>query len=91
MSESWKLGFGEPVGISAETGEGFVDFYGALQPHIDIFYKSRGALQDSKVGEKTESPNLFENAASTNMSSGSIKVAIMGLPNVVSEYQWNGL
>ncbi len=32
--EAWKLGLGEPIGVSAEHGEGFGDLYAALEPLI---------------------------------------------------------
>lgn len=35
VAESHKLGFGEPVPISAETGEGLSDLYERLQPLVD--------------------------------------------------------
>ncbi|MEO6433546.1 MAG: ribosome biogenesis GTPase Der [Sphingomicrobium sp.] len=33
--ESYKLGFGDPIAISAEHGEGLADLFTALLPHID--------------------------------------------------------
>jgi GTPase len=35
IMESFELGLGEPVAISAEHGEGMADLYEALAPHID--------------------------------------------------------
>lgn len=35
VHDCYRLGFGEPVAISAATGEGMVDLYTALQPCID--------------------------------------------------------
>ncbi len=35
--ESYSLGFGEPIAISAEHGEGMADLYQALRPHIDAW------------------------------------------------------
>ncbi len=33
--EGYRLGFGEPIMISAEHGEGVADLFGALRPHIE--------------------------------------------------------
>ncbi|GIL43204.1 hypothetical protein Vafri_1009 [Volvox africanus] len=33
--DCYRLGFGEPVAVSATTGDGLADLYTALQPHID--------------------------------------------------------
>lgn len=42
--EAWELGFGEPVALSAEHGEGMATLYAALMPYID-------ALQPPGDGE----------------------------------------
>ncbi|GMH33061.1 hypothetical protein BSKO_00895 [Bryopsis sp. KO-2023] len=60
MAESLKLGFGEPVGISAETGEGMTDLYAAIQPHIDLFMRSK------EEAEEKESPTTVEATANEN-------------------------
>jgi predicted GTPase len=35
VADSFRLGFGEPVAVSATTGEGLSDLFVALQPHLD--------------------------------------------------------
>ncbi|NVK35338.1 MAG: ribosome biogenesis GTPase Der [Rhodobacteraceae bacterium] len=35
LFESFSLGLGEPIAISAEHGEGLADLYDALKPHVD--------------------------------------------------------
>jgi GTPase len=35
IMESWSLGFGEPIAMSAEHGEGVVDLFEHLRPHIE--------------------------------------------------------
>jgi GTP-binding protein len=35
LYESFSLGLGEPIAISAEHGEGMADLFGVLQPHIE--------------------------------------------------------
>jgi GTP-binding protein len=69
VHEAPRLGFGEAVAISAETGEGMVDLYTALQPHIDAVYK-----------DLNEQSNPSEHARDQNAKP--VKVAIMGVTNV---------
>ena len=35
LLESYSLGFGEPIGLSAEHGEGMADLFQALLPHVE--------------------------------------------------------
>ncbi len=35
VNDAYSLGYGEPVALSATTGEGFVDLFTAMQPVID--------------------------------------------------------
>ncbi len=35
VADSFRLGFGEPVAVSATTGDGMSDLFVSLQPHID--------------------------------------------------------
>ncbi len=35
VNDAFALGYGEPVAVSATTGEGFVDLYAAMQPIVD--------------------------------------------------------
>lgn len=36
-AEAYKLGFGDPIAISAETGLGMQDLYGALRPALEDY------------------------------------------------------
>lgn len=63
LMESYRLGFGAPIAISAETGDGMIDLCEALLPILDT--------PDEDASIEVEEP---------------IKVAIMGLPNVVSNF-----
>lgn len=36
-AEAYKLGFGDPIAISAETGLGMQDLYGVLRPMLEDF------------------------------------------------------
>lgn len=69
VHEAPRLGFGEAVAISAETGEGMVDLYTALQPHIDAVYKDLNEQSNSSEHEGDQKAKA-------------VKVAIMGVTNV---------
>jgi len=45
--DAWRLGFGEPLGISAEHGEGMGELYAALAPRVDA-----EAARETPRGEK---------------------------------------
>lgn len=84
MLESMKLGFGSPIGVSAETGEGMADLFSALQPHIDLFMKSKAVAQPSASESVSEENRKNEHSdLQPEAENKQIKVAIMGLPNVV--------
>ena len=48
IMESFELGLGEPVAISAEHGEGLADLYEALAPHIDAAAAAPGDADDAE-------------------------------------------
>lgn len=67
--EAWSLGFGEPVALSAEHGEGIADLFGGLWPII---------------GEKAEAAEEAANAPleeGEDAPLGPLKLAIVGRPN----------
>ena len=71
--ESYSLGLGEPIGVSAEHGEGVADLFGALWPII---------------GDKVEAAEAAEEAAAAEAALededaplGPLKLAIVGRPN----------
>ena len=68
--EAWGLGLGDPVPLSAEHGEGVVDLFDALRPHIDRIEAELAdlAAQDEGVADDEE-------------ASGPLKLAIVGRPN----------
>ncbi|MEC9066777.1 MAG: ribosome biogenesis GTPase Der [Pseudomonadota bacterium] len=76
--EAWSLGFGEPVPLSAEHGEGIADLFGALWPIIGEKAEGVGEgegvavpdAEDSKDGEEEGDGDL-----------GPLKLAIVGRPN----------
>ncbi|PRW45001.1 GTPase Der [Chlorella sorokiniana] len=96
LAESVRLGFGEPVALSAMTGEGLSDLYEALQPLLDPIVATRQAAVrqmeapvaavEQQQGEGAAADAAAAAAAEEGTASGSgkgpLKVAIMGLPNV---------
>ena len=69
--ESYNLGLGEPVALSAEHGEGVADLFGALWPVIGE--KAEGAERAGEIeGEEEEDDER---------PLGPLKLAIVGRPN----------
>lgn len=66
--ESYSLGLGEPLGISAEHGEGVADLFGSLWPIIGA--KAEEADEAAESGEEDE-----------DAPAGPLKLAIVGRPN----------
>lgn len=108
LAESMRLGLGEPVALSAMTGEGMTELYSALQPLLDPLTQDRqaavqrlvagsgGGAAPSTQGLGAGQPQPATGAdhggssGSTGSRGGSgggggqpMKIAIMGLPNVV--------
>jgi GTPase len=70
LGEVHRLGFGEPVAISAEHGEGFVDLHDAISAHAPA-----DATADVEEAEELE-------AAEEDDKTRPIKLAVVGRPNV---------
>lgn len=66
LYESFGLGLGEPVALSAEHGEGLADLFGALAPLLDGFADAAPPEGAPEGEEDTERP---------------LKLAIVGRPN----------
>jgi GTP-binding protein len=91
LYESFSLGLGEPVALSAEHGEGFGELYDALMP----FAQAAGAVQRDEDEDENEfaEPGAEENAefAGDEAAEGEtepkedtrpIQLAVVGRPNV---------
>ena len=70
LYEAFSLGFGEPVALSAEHGEGVADLFDALYPIIGASEDERDAAD--RAGEPAEPDDLVL---------GPLKLAIVGRPN----------
>lgn len=78
--EAFELGFGKAIPISAEHGEGMLDLYEAIQPHVDRFDK-----------KKTNYEGLNSVIVSKTLKDDRIKLAIVGRPNVGKSTLFNHL
>ena len=54
LYEGFELGFGEPIGISAEHGVGLADLYEVIQPLVSL--KESGAEETNNFFDKDNSP-----------------------------------
>ena len=76
-AQRWTCGPGL-TGWARPAGEGFVDLYGALQPLVD---SAAGARQPEPGPETSGAAEAEPGAAEAGP--GTLKMAIVGLPNVV--------
>ncbi|WP_232495931.1 ribosome biogenesis GTPase Der [Novosphingobium kaempferiae] len=67
LLEAYSLGLGDPVGISAEHGEGMADLFEALLPHLDPL--------------QPEEPEFEEEEDEEARLRAPLKLAIVGRPN----------
>ena len=70
LFEAFALGFGDPVALSAEHGQGMADLFEALLPHLDEKQRDREAAEAAAADEEDE-----------DQLSGPLKLAIVGRPN----------
>jgi GTP-binding protein len=86
IDEASVLGFGEPLPISAEHGEGLANLHAALREHApaDAILEAKGRRRDGEPTAATEEP---EDEAEARP----IRVAVIGRPNVVKSTLINRL
>jgi GTPase len=70
------LGWGTPVAISAETGEGLVDLFDALRPHHDAIL-----VEKEKEKENAKEKGMVEEGEGEE-TTGGIRCVLLGQPNV---------
>jgi len=81
LYEAYGLGLGDPIGLSAEHGEGLEELYQALRPIVDSRKKLESdALQDITVSGDPE--KAIGESESDEISEGPLQMAIVGRPNV---------
>jgi len=66
LFEAFSLGFGDPVALSAEHGQGLADLFEALLPHLDAKQRERDEAEPEEEVDEL---------------SGPLKLAIVGRPN----------
>ena len=71
VAESYELGFGAPIQISAEHGEGMADLYEALIPVLDPLMLRDAAHIENETPEETDA----------RLDAEPLKLAIVGRPN----------
>ncbi len=71
--DSYRLGLGDPVAISAEHGEGMADLYGAILDHA-------GGAADEEMPEP-DVESATEAAEAAEDEAGPLRLAIIGRPN----------
>lgn len=88
LFDAFSLGLGEPIGISAEHGEGMADLYEALQPHIDRISEERAwrdaaapdltTLDEALAADDDQEEDIVEAVDVTKP----LSITILGRPNV---------
>ncbi|KAK2392462.1 GTPase Der [Trifolium repens] len=77
-NEMSRLGFGDPIAISAETGLGMHDLFLSLKPVLEdsmFRFLNDESAQENSCGDETSSPEVDE-------SKLPLQLAIVGRPNV---------
>jgi ribosome-associated GTPase EngA len=77
-NEMSRLGFGDPIAISAETGLGMHDLFLSLKPVLEDYmlrFLNDESAQENSCGDETSSPEVDE-------SKLPLQLAIVGRPNV---------
>jgi GTP-binding protein len=69
LFEGFALGFGEPVALSAEHGQGMADLFEALLPHLDEKQRDHEEQTAAEEAEEDYDPSAI------------LKLAIVGRPN----------
>ncbi|GMI79646.1 hypothetical protein like AT5G39960 [Hibiscus trionum] len=77
-TEVLKLGFGEPIAISAETGLGMMTLYESLRPMIESYMNK---VLDGNSSQD-ENSNQNSDSCTVDESKVPIQLAIVGRPNV---------
>ncbi|WBX84894.1 ribosome biogenesis GTPase Der [Sphingosinicella microcystinivorans] len=80
--EAYALGFGEPVGISAEHGEGLADLFEALAPHVDAAVAA--AADESDAEGEAEGPLKLAIVGRPNAGKSTLINTLLGQDRLVT-------
>ncbi|WP_340108567.1 ribosome biogenesis GTPase Der [Pikeienuella sp. HZG-20] len=78
--EAWSLGFGEPVPVSAEHGEGMQEIYAKLQARVDAFEAALAAVDEppSDPADAADRPLQIAVVGRPNAGKSTLVNAILG-------------
>jgi len=82
--EAYELGFGEPVAVSAEHGEGMADLYRALQPFVDRPAHERDggdAVAETETPVFDPDAEVDEAEEAAKLRKMPLRIAVSGRPN----------
>ncbi|OYU47665.1 MAG: ribosome biogenesis GTPase Der [Rhizobiales bacterium PAR1] len=79
--DAYELGFGEPVAISAEHGDGMGELYDALQPMVDHAAEVQAEVVAEARAEAGMPPLEEGEDGTEDDTSKPVRVAIVGRPN----------
>jgi GTP-binding protein len=77
IGEAFGLGFGDPVPLSAEHGEGLADLYAAIREHVPDTGEDEEESDEAFVAPAGDSEEETE-----EIEPGPLRLAIVGRPNV---------
>ena len=81
MFEAFSLGLGEPVGISAEHGEGMADLAALLRPLIEAKEAEPDLDDEAEAEVEIDEDDLGEEADWAPTTRRPLKIAVVGRPN----------
>lgn len=81
LLESYSLGLGEPVPLSAEHGEGMVDLYEALRPLVDAA-QEKAEYEKTLLNDEDIPSDSGEESDDDAVMNRPLQLAIVGRPNV---------
>ncbi|MCL4139515.1 UNVERIFIED_CONTAM: hypothetical protein GTU68_011289 [Idotea baltica] len=79
--EAYALGFGEPVALSAEHGEGMVDLFNAIREVLGEEAFERAMEDDEEDFSGNGGEDVLEKLAHIDIEDKPIRLAIVGRPN----------
>ncbi|MTI00385.1 ribosome biogenesis GTPase Der [Roseibium sp. RKSG952] len=83
LYESYSLGLGEPIAVSAEHGEGLADLYDALKPYVDQANEEEESRREEAITniDVNEDGELVDDEDPVGTPDRPLRVAIVGRPN----------